>query len=168
MGRFRKTEKRVMPTLNTSSLPDLIFSLLFFFMIVTTMREETLKLEFRLPQATELNKLERKSLVTHIYVGRPSAEYRDASDGESCIQLNDSFAVLLIAGKVKITHFSNRMPDCFVDRTLCRFSAVEVQDRDPLVHRRTADRKNFIAVSQHHNAIRPMRFKISRKSQQCI
>ena len=92
MGRFRKTEKRVMPTLNTSSLPDLIFSLLFFFMIVTTMREETLKLEFRLPQATELNKLERKSLVTHIYVGRPSAEYRDASDGESCIQLNDSFA----------------------------------------------------------------------------
>ncbi len=28
-----------MPALNTSSLPDLIFTLLFFFMIATTMRD---------------------------------------------------------------------------------------------------------------------------------
>ena len=39
MGKFNKTGKRGMPALNTSSLPDLIFTLLFFFMIVTTMRE---------------------------------------------------------------------------------------------------------------------------------
>ena len=38
MGRFNRTGRRTMPTLNTSSLPDLIFTLLFFFMIVTTMR----------------------------------------------------------------------------------------------------------------------------------
>ena len=91
MGRFNRTEKRVMPALNTSALPDLIFTLLFFFMIVTTMREETLKVEFRVPQATELDKLERKSLVIYIYVGRPSAEYRDRLGDESRIQLNDSF-----------------------------------------------------------------------------
>ena len=42
MGKFNKTGKREMPALNTSSLPDLIFTLLFFFMIVTTMREVTL------------------------------------------------------------------------------------------------------------------------------
>ena len=81
-----------MPALNTSSLPDLIFTLLFFFMIVTTMREVTLKVEFRAPQATELEKLEKKSLVTFIYVGKPTAEYRKQLGEESRIQLNDSFA----------------------------------------------------------------------------
>ena len=49
MGKFNKTGKR-MPALNTSSLPDLIFTLLFFFMIVTTMREVTLKVEFKVPR----------------------------------------------------------------------------------------------------------------------
>ena len=68
MGKFNKTGKRGMPTLNTSSLPDLIFTLLFFFMIVTTMREVSLKVEFKIPQGTELEKLEKKSLVTFIYV----------------------------------------------------------------------------------------------------
>ena len=64
MGKFNKTGKRGMPELNTSSLPDLIFTMLFFFMIVTTMREVTLKVQFRVPQATELEKLEKKSLVS--------------------------------------------------------------------------------------------------------
>ena len=69
MGKFNKTGKREMPALNTSSLPDLIFTLLFFFMIVTTMRV-TLKVQFTLPQGTELEKLEKKSLVVHIHLCR--------------------------------------------------------------------------------------------------
>ena len=92
MGKFNKTGKREMPALNTSSLPDLIFTLLFFFMIVTTMREVTLKVEFKVPQATELEKLEKKSLVTFIYVGKPTAEFRKKLGNESRIQLNDSYA----------------------------------------------------------------------------
>lgn len=92
MGKFNKTGKRGMPTLNTSSLPDLIFSLLFFFMIVTTMREVTLKVEFKAPVATELEKLEKKSLVTFIYVGRPTQDLRKKMGSESRIQLNDKFA----------------------------------------------------------------------------
>ena len=59
MGKFNKSGKREMPELNTSSLPDLIFTMLFFFMIVTTMREVTLKVQFKVPAATELEKLER-------------------------------------------------------------------------------------------------------------
>jgi biopolymer transport protein ExbD len=92
MGKFNKTGKKEMPALNTSSLPDLIFTLLFFFMIVTTMREVTLKVEFKVPQATELEKLEKKSLVTFIYVGKPTAEFRKKLGNESRIQLNDSYA----------------------------------------------------------------------------
>ena len=82
MGRFNRTGRRTMPTLNTSSLPDLIFTLLFFFMIVTTMREVKLKVEFTLPQATQLERLEKKSLVTFIYVATPlpaSATYAPTS-----------------------------------------------------------------------------------------
>ena len=92
MGKFNKTGKREMPALNTSSLPDLIFTLLFFFMIVTTMREVTLKVQFTLPQGTELEKLEKKSLVTFIYVGKPTAEFRKKLGSESRIQLNDAYA----------------------------------------------------------------------------
>ncbi|MDD6210292.1 MAG: biopolymer transporter ExbD [Bacteroidales bacterium] len=92
MGKFNKSGGRSMPPLNTSSLPDLIFTLLFFFMMVTTMREVTLKVQFKLPQATELQKLEKKSLVTFIYVGKPTNEFRAKMGSESRIQLNDAFA----------------------------------------------------------------------------
>ena len=92
MGKFNKTGKRGMPTLNPSSLPDMIFPLLFFFMIVTTMREVSLKVEFKIPQGTELEKLEKKSLVTFIYVGKPTAEFRKKLGSESRIQLNDAYA----------------------------------------------------------------------------
>lgn len=92
MGKFNKTGKRGMPELNTSSLPDLIFTMLFFFMIVTSMREVTLMIQFRTPQATELQKLEKKSLVSFIYIGKPTQEYAKKMGAESRIQLNDKFA----------------------------------------------------------------------------
>mgnify|MGYP000188851897 FL=1 len=79
-----------MPELNTSSLPDLVFAFLFFIMMVTSIREVTPKVSFsNLPTATELTKLEEKSLVTFIYVGKPNKEYRAMYGSNSAIQLND-------------------------------------------------------------------------------
>ena len=79
-----------MPELNTSSLPDLVFAFLFLIMMVTTIREVTPKVSFsNLPTATELTKLEEKSLVTFIYVGKPNKEYREMYGSNSAIQLND-------------------------------------------------------------------------------
>ena len=92
MGRFNKSGKRGMPELNTSSLPDLIFTMLFFFMMITSMREVTLKVQFKAPQATELEKLEKKSLVSFIYIGKPMPEFQKKMGSESRIQLNDKFA----------------------------------------------------------------------------
>lgn len=92
MGKFNKTGSREMPELNTSSLPDLVFAFLFFIMMVTTMREVTLKVQFRAPQATELQKLEKKSLVTFIYVGEPTAEFRGQMGTATRLQLNDDFS----------------------------------------------------------------------------
>ncbi len=92
MSKFQKKGKAEMPELNTSSLPDLIFSILFFFMIVTSMREVELKVEFKTPSGTELEKLERKSLVSNIYIGKPTREFRAKLGSQSRIQLNDKFA----------------------------------------------------------------------------
>ena len=81
-----------MPEMNTSSLPDLIFTILFFFMIVTTMREVTLKVKFTIPQGTELEKLTKKSVVSFIYVGPPTDALRAQMGSSTRIQLNDRYA----------------------------------------------------------------------------
>ena len=92
MGKFNKGGSKEVPELNTSSLPDLIFSILFFFMMVTSMREVTLKVEFNTPKGTEIEKLEKKSLVTFIYIGKPLPEYQKQMGAETRIQLNDKFS----------------------------------------------------------------------------
>ncbi len=89
MARFKKKKASGMQKINTSALPDIIFMLLFFFMVATTMRETTLIVKVRVPDATEVQKLEKKSLVSYIYVGQPT---KAALGTESRIQLNDSFA----------------------------------------------------------------------------
>lgn len=92
MSKFQNKGKAEIPELNTSSLPDLIFSILFFFMIVTSMREETLKVEYKTPRGTEIEKLERKSLASNIHIGKPNREFRAKLGSQSRIQLNDKFA----------------------------------------------------------------------------
>ena len=89
---FKRKESREMPEMNTSSLPDLIFTILFFFMIVTTMREVTLKVKFIVPAGTELEKLEKKSAVSFIYVGPPTDQLRAQFGSTTRIQLNDRYA----------------------------------------------------------------------------
>jgi biopolymer transport protein ExbD len=89
MARFKKDSSKGAPGINTSSLPDIIFMLLFFFMVTTTMREVTLKVKVIPPGATEVQKLEKKSLVSYIYIGPPIQSSLYGT--ESRIQLNDSF-----------------------------------------------------------------------------
>jgi|TARA_B110000967_G_scaffold168580_1_gene177598 biopolymer transport protein ExbD len=91
MSKFRK-KKKGMPAVNTASLPDIVFMLLFFFMVTTTMRETNLVIENpRLPAATEIKKLEDKSLVSTIYVGKSKDTNRDGV-GFNKIQLNDKIS----------------------------------------------------------------------------
>jgi biopolymer transport protein ExbD len=90
MSRFRKSEKREVPLLNTSALPDLIFTCLFFFMIVTHFRPVAVNTQLDLPTATELQKLEEKSLVIYIMVGHK----QDNTSSDYDIQLNAQFVSL--------------------------------------------------------------------------
>lgn len=95
MGRFNRSGRHEVPGLNTSSLPDLIFTLLFFFMLATNMRDEPLKVKFTLPHAAEPEKLEQTSLVTSIYVGKPAEGSRSRLGIDSpLIQLNDTYVEL--------------------------------------------------------------------------
>lgn len=94
MAVLKKKKDKALPAMNTSALPDIVFMLLFFFMVATVMREVDLKVAVNKPQATEIQKLERKSLVTYIYAGAPRQKYQDKFGKSPRIQLNDSFATL--------------------------------------------------------------------------
>ena len=91
MSRFNKDGGREMPELNTSSLPDLIFSVLFFFMMVTSMREVTLRVRFEKPTGTQLEKLARKSCTSFIYIGKPTEQYIGQFGTGTRIQVNDDY-----------------------------------------------------------------------------
>ncbi|MFD0992499.1 ExbD/TolR family protein [Tenacibaculum geojense] len=91
MSKFKK-KKKGLPAVSTASLPDIVFMLLFFFMVTTTMRETDLLIDSpRLPSATEVKKLEHKSLVSTIYVGKAKDKDKYGASFNR-IQLNDKIA----------------------------------------------------------------------------
>ena len=100
--RFIHRRGHEVPGLNTAALPDLIFTVLFFFMIVTHMRDVDLKVRYQVPQGTEVQKVAHKSAVANIYIGRKIASgkviggSRDsaADSGEFFIQLNNELATI--------------------------------------------------------------------------
>lgn len=89
MGRFKKEGSKDTPAINTGSMSDIIFMFLFFFMVITKMREDTLFVKVMPPQASEIQKLGKKSLVSSIYIGVPMKVAQYGS--EPRIQLNDQF-----------------------------------------------------------------------------
>ncbi len=87
MAKFKK-KTNTSQEIPTASLPDIIFMLLFFFMVTTVLRETTINVHQRIPGATELRKLQRKSLVSYLYVGKPKLKQFAT---EPVIQANDVF-----------------------------------------------------------------------------
>lgn len=85
---LRKNKSNSRPKINTSALPDIIFMLLFFFMVVTVLRQEKRLLKIQLPEATEITKLHNKSAIQYIYIGKPI----DSNNGTTeRVQINDAF-----------------------------------------------------------------------------
>ncbi len=94
MAVIGKKKERETPAISTASLPDIIFILLFFFMVATTMKEVEYKVTIRLPEASEAKKIEKKSLVSYIYVGPPVKALQSKYGTKPVIQLNDQIASL--------------------------------------------------------------------------
>ncbi|MBN1133170.1 MAG: biopolymer transporter ExbD [Bacteroidales bacterium] len=89
MAKFRRKKGKGPQRINTASLPDIVFMLLFFFMVSTTMRETEVQVKVKVPDATEVKKLEKKSVVSYIYIGRPVSHLQKLYGSEPLIQLND-------------------------------------------------------------------------------
>ncbi len=70
MAKFKK-ERKGQEQINTSALPDIIFMLLFFFMVTTVLREQDILVEQKIPQSTQLQKLQNKTLISYIFIGKP-------------------------------------------------------------------------------------------------
>lgn len=94
MSKFKKKKSGDLPAISTASLPDIVFMLLFFFMVATVMRDTQLMVKNNLPFADQVEKLDKKDLIMYIYAGKPSERYQAKYGTEARIQLNDKFATV--------------------------------------------------------------------------
>ena len=98
MGRFKRRQSNSVPGLNLASMPDLIFTVLFFFMLVTHMRDVDPKVHYDVPQGTELTKEVGKTGLVYIFIGKPvDAQGRIVSD-ETRIQMGDRYVTVAEIG----------------------------------------------------------------------
>ena len=88
MSIFKRRENRL-PELNMQSLPDLIFTVLFFFMLVTTMRSVPVKVKFQSPEGTVVSPLRKQNTTLYVFVGNLPG-HRDSL----AIQVNDKYVSL--------------------------------------------------------------------------
>ena len=98
MSKFKKKQGGDLPAISTASLPDIVFMLLFFFMVATVMRDSTLMVKNQLPAADQIQKLDKKDRVMYIYAGEPSSRYTDKYGTQPRLQLNDKFATVAEVG----------------------------------------------------------------------
>jgi biopolymer transport protein ExbD len=111
MAKFKKKKSNGDVSMNTSALPDIVFMLLFFFMVSTKMKDKEMKVKTVVPKASEIEKLVKKSWVNYIYVGPPT----DVTKGSAArIQLNDAFANVADVQEY-ITLERNKSPEAIRD-----------------------------------------------------
>lgn len=101
MLNIRPKEKRKVPGLNMASMPDLIFTVLFFFMIVTHMRKEEVKVEYQVPAGTEVSQATKKRAIINVYIGKDK-------EGVTRIQVADKMVSQFQIGEV-VSQFRNTL-----------------------------------------------------------
>lgn len=107
MSKFKKKE-RATPAVSTASLPDIVFMLLFFFMVTTVLREQDLLVQQKLPQASQLQKLQNKTLISYIFIGKPKNTSLYGS--EPRVQAND-----VLIGTPDIVQWVNQERDMLAE-----------------------------------------------------
>ena len=90
MAKFNKKKGGDLPAISTASLPDIVFMLLFFFMVVTVLRDSNLLVQNKLPKADQVEKL-RKDRSVFIFAGKPSDRYQKKYGSEPKIQIGDKY-----------------------------------------------------------------------------
>lgn len=111
MAKFNKNRSGNVPEISTASLPDIVFMLLFFFMTVTVMKNNSLKIENTLPNASEVKKLEKKDRIIYLYIGKPTKEFQKVFGTEPRIQVNDKFIKVSEVGDYILTQRGRKPED---------------------------------------------------------
>lgn len=88
MAQFQKKQANTKQEIPTSAMPDVVFMLLFFFMVTTVLREVTLKVKIDLAEAGNIEKIEEKRLVSYIYIGPERLSNNQL--GEDKVQIDDA------------------------------------------------------------------------------
>ncbi|MDN3203028.1 ExbD/TolR family protein [Algoriphagus sediminis] len=122
MGKFGKKNK-VSENIPTSALPDIIFMLLFFFMVTTVLRDQEILVEQKLPQATQLQKLQKKSLISYIFIGKPKNTALYGT--EPRVQANDA-----LLNTADIVQWVNRERDALAEADRGLITISMKADRD--------------------------------------
>ena len=91
MSKFSKRGREDAPGISTASMSDIVFMLLFFFMVTTQLRETENMVQVNMPEASEVTKLVRKDLNSYINIGPPIRSLQAQYGNEPRIQLNDAF-----------------------------------------------------------------------------
>ena len=131
---FEKRRASVKQEIPTTSMPDIVFMLLMFFMVVTTLREYTLLVDFKLPEAKALEKIENKRLIQYIWVGKSGK-----------IQINDSLVKL---NEIEPMMYTKRqgMPNVIVSLRIDKGADMgEVTDIQQELRKASALRINYSA-----------------------
>jgi biopolymer transport protein ExbD len=81
--KFQKRRANTKQEIPTASMPDIVFMLLLFFMVTTTLREYDVMVNYKLPEAKAIEKIENKRLIQYVWVG-----------ADNRIQINDSIIKL--------------------------------------------------------------------------
>jgi biopolymer transport protein ExbD len=107
MSKFRKKTGGESPAINTSSLPDIVFMLLFFFMVATKMRDKEVKVRTAVPVVSEVEKVQKRSWVNFILVGPPTDKDLGTSPR---IQLDGAFSDVEEVGPFIISKVTEHAP----------------------------------------------------------
>ena len=110
MSKFKKKKGGEIPAVNIASLPDIVFMLLFFFMVVTVLREDNLLVRQQIPQADQVEKL-KKDRSVFIYAGKPSTRYQGQYGTEAKIQIGDKYTDIKALRAALIQMRAELLPD---------------------------------------------------------
>ena len=110
MSKFKISRNAEIPEVSTASLPDIVFMLLFFFMTVTVMKDDSLKVANELPNASEVKKLEKKDRLITIYIGKPNKQWEEMVGKEPKIQASDKFIEVADVGAYILSRIE-QMPE---------------------------------------------------------
>lgn len=71
MSKFRQNKSKEMPGVSTASLPDIVFTVLAFFVVVSSMKQSDLKIVLTKPSAKEVIQLDKNEAIDYINAGIP-------------------------------------------------------------------------------------------------